>query len=237
MKNLARAGGIFLLICVCFVFWYAVAADYGDGVVSGTYHLSQDGETSTLVLKPDHSFKQELIRSGKTEHAEGNWRRVGESGISFSKEFIRVSGQELDPDGTAPGDIHKTLGFLVSLPLRQYHVLWYGRVGSSSGETVSGTYAGDEPGVPATLVLRPDHTFEQTVSHSGVVKHATGSWSFNQSGDIIFSKAFLKTSGESLRDDETASSVNTEGSNNLQIQIAVASKSGAPTFHKRQVPW
>lgn len=236
MKNLARAGGVFLLICLCFVFWYVVAVDYGDGVVSGTYHLSQNGETSTLVLKPDHSFKQELNHSGKAEHAEGNWHRSGEGGISFSKEFIRVSGQELDPDGTAFCDMHKTLGFLVSLSLRQYHVLWYGKVGSSSDKTVSGTYAGDEPGVPTTLVLKPDHTFEQTVSHSGIAKHATGSWSFSQNGDIIFSKTFLKTSEEALREDETASAWNPKGSN-LQIQIAVTSKSGAPTFHKRQVPW
>lgn len=236
MKKLARVGGAFLLICLCFVSWYWVASDYSDGVVSGTYHFSQNGETSTLVIKPDHSFKQVLNHSGKTEHAEGKWHRVGEGGISFSKEFLRVSGQELDSDGTAFSDVHKALGFWVSLPLRQYHVLWYGRVDSSSGEAVSGTYAGDEPGVPTTLVLKPDHTFEQTVSHFGVTKHATGSWSFSQNGDIIFSKAFLKTSGEALREDETASAWNPKGSN-LQIQITVNSKSGAPTFHKRQFPW
>lgn len=236
MKNLARVGGVFLLVFVCLVFWYVVASDYGDSVASGTYHLAQNGETSTLVLKPGHSFEQELSRSGRTEHAEGNWRRLGAGGISFSKEFLRISGQELDPDGTAFGDMHKRLGFLVSLSLRQHHVLWYSRVDSSSDKTVSGTYAGDEPGVPTTLVLEPDHTFEQTVSHFGVVKHAKGSWSFSQNGDIIFSKAFLKTSGESLREDETASAWNPKGSN-LQIEIAVTSKSGVPTFHKRQFSW
>jgi hypothetical protein len=236
MKNLARASGVLLLIYLCFLFWFMVASDYGDSVVSGTYHLSQNGETSTLVLRPDHSFEQELNRSGKTEHAEGHWRRLGEAGISFSKEFIRVSGQEMSPDGTAFGDLHKRLGLLISLALRQYHVLRYGRIDSSSDKTVSGTYVGDEPGVPTTLVLEPDHTFEQTVSHFGVVKHAKGSWGFSQNGDIIFSKAFLKTSGESLREDETASAWNPKGSN-LQIEIAVTSKSGVPTFHKRQFSW
>jgi hypothetical protein len=236
MKNLARVVGAFLLIFLCLVFWYTVASDYSDGVVSGTYRLTQNDETSTLVLKPDHSFQQELNHSGKTEHAEGNWHRVGQGGISFSKEFLRVSGQELGPDGTAFSDVHKTLGFLVSLSLRQYHVLWYGRVDPSSDNTLFGTYAGDEPGVPTTLVLKPDHTFEQTVSHFDLVKHAKGSWNFSQNGNIIFSNAFLKTSGEALQEDETASAWDPKGSN-LQIEIAVASTSGVPTFRKRQLPW
>ena len=56
-----------------------------------------------------------------------------------------------------------SFGFFVSLSLRQYYVQWYGRVDPSPFNTLSGTYAGDEPGVSATLILRPDHTFEQTI--------------------------------------------------------------------------
>jgi hypothetical protein len=221
------------LLVVCFVVWYSVASDYSDGVASGTYHLAENGETSTLVLKTDHSFQQELSERGEVKRASGTWNRVGEGGITFSKDFLPISGQELGPDGTAFADMHKNLGFLVFLTLRQYHVLWYGRVDPSSNNTVPGTYTGDENGVQATLILKPDGTFAQTVNHLGIAKQATGNWSFNQKGDVLFSKAFLKSSGDALRGDETASAWDPQGSN-LQIEIAATSTSGPPTYRKRQ---
>jgi hypothetical protein len=224
---------ILFLLVVCFVVWYSVASDYGDAVASGTYHLAENGETSTLVLKTDHSFQQELSEHGELKRAVGTWHRVGEGGITFSKDLLPVSGQELGPNGTAFADMHKNLGFLVFLTLRQYHVLWYGRLDPSTNNTVPGTYTGDENGVQATLILKPDGTFEQTVNHPGITKRATGSWSFNQKGDILFSKAFLKSSGEALRGDETASAWDPKGSN-LQIEIIATSTSGPPTYHKRQ---
>jgi len=224
---------IFSLLVVCFVLWYSVASDYGDGVASGTYHLAENGEISTLTLKTDHSFQQELSEHGEVKRASGTWHRVGEGGISFSKNFLPVSGQELGPDGTAYADMHKQFGFLVFLTLRQYHVLWYGRVDPSSNNTVPGTYSGDEDGVQATLILKPDGTFEQTVNHPGIAKQARGSWNFNRKGAVIFSKAFLKSSGDALKADETASAWAPKGSN-LQIEIAATSTSGPPTYHKRQ---
>jgi hypothetical protein len=232
MKIFVRTFGVFVLLVTGFVFWYVVASDYGDSVVSGTYYFSRGDEKSTLTLNPDHSFKQELNRQGKTEVSEGSWRRSGMGGIDFSKEFLRITGQELHPDGTSFGEIHKTLGFLVSINLRQYWVVWYGRVDPSNGDTVNGKYAGDEPGMPTTLVLKADHTFEQTITNHGVEKHAAGSWSLNQNGDIVFSEAFLKTSGESLREDETASAWNPKGSN---LQIQIESRYDAPIFRKKQL--
>jgi hypothetical protein len=237
MRKLAPIGGVFVLLLICYALWVTAALDYSDSVASGTYSLAQNDETSTLVLKPDHKFQQDLIHSGKAQHAEGTWRRFGEGGIEFSREFLVVSGQELSAHGIAYADMHKTLGLFVSLVLSDYHVVWYGRVDPSPDKTAPGTYAGDEEGVPATLVLKPDHTFEQTITHDGVAKHAKGTWSLSHSGDIVFSKEFLKTSGESLRDDETASAWDSQGSN-LQIQIAATSKSGAPpTYRKKQFAW
>ena len=236
MTKVARVAGVAVLLAVCFVVWYVIASDYSDGAVSGIYHLAQNGETSTLNLKSDHSFQQELTKQGRVERATGKWRRLGEGGVAFSKEFLVVSGQEPAADGTAYGDIEKRFGFLVSLTLRQYHVLWYGRVDPSANNSVPGTYAGDEEGVPATLVLNPNHTFEQSVTNLGVAKQAKGTWTLAESGDIVFSKDFLKTSGEALREDETASAWSPRGSN-LQIQIAATSKSGVPTFRKSQFLW
>jgi hypothetical protein len=232
MKNLIRVAGA---IALFFLVWNIVV-DYGDSVISGTYHLAQNSETSTLVLKPDHSFQQELTKLGKVERATGTWRHIGEGGVAISKEFLTVPGQEPGPDGTAYGELHKDFGLLISIRLRQYHVLWYGRIDPPSGDKVSGTYTGDEEGVPATLVLKPDHTFEQTVGPLGATKRAKGSWSLGQNGDIVFSKDFLKTSGEALGEFETASAQDPKGPN-LQIEIAMTSKSGAPTFRKRQIHW
>jgi hypothetical protein len=247
MRNFGRARGFFGLLSVlgvlivgwlCFGLWYSAASDYSDGVVSGTYHLAQNGETSILILKPDHSFQQVLNHSGKVQHAEGTWRHVSSfGGIAFSKEFLVVTGQELGANGLAYGNLNKLFGLVsTSITLSTYDIEWYGKVVSVAGETVSGTYAGDEEGVPATLTLKPDHTFDQTVTHGGIAKHAQGSWTLSQAGDIAFSKSFIKTTGELLREDEMANTVGGTGSN-LQIQIAVTPKLGVPTFRKRLFTW
>lgn len=236
MSTFAKATGAVVLPLALFVLWYTVAADYGDSVTSGTYHLSQNGETSTLVLKPDHTFRQELSRSGELRRAEGSWRRIGEGGVVFSKEFLAVSGQELDPDGTAIADLKKKFGFLVSLEMRQYYVWWYERVDPSPGSTAYGTYSSEQAGVQASLILKQDHMFEQTVSRVPGVKQANGTWTTTQNGDIVFSSGFLKTSGEPLNQNETASAMDPRGSV-LQIEIAATSKSGVPTFRKEQFTW
>jgi hypothetical protein len=233
-KNIVRIGTILLLPVLCF-FWLLEAMNYGDSVAAGTYHFARNGEASTLVLRPDHTFHQQLTRSEQTSHAEGTRRRVGESGVSFSKEFLVVSGDEPEPDGTTFSELRKTLGLFPSLALRQYHVLWYGKAASSENKSVYDTYTGDEPGIPATLTLKPNNTFEQDVTVLGITKHAKGTWS-SQNGTISFSKDFLKTSGEHLRENETASASDPPGSN-LQIEIAMTKDLDEPVFRKRLFPW
>ena len=197
LTGLLSVVGVVILGWLCFGLWYFVASDYSDGVVSGSYHLAQNGETSTLILKPDHSFQQVLNRSGNLQHAEGTWRHVSSfGGVAFSKEFMVVKGQELGANGLAYGDLHKLFGlFPDSITLSTYDIEWYGKAASAVGEAVAGTYNGDEEGVPATLTLKPEHVFEQTVTHGAIVKHASGSWALNEAGDIVFSKSFIKTTG------------------------------------------
>jgi hypothetical protein len=232
MKRLLILCGSLVVLAVGFALWYMIASDYGDGVASGTYHFAENGETSTLVLKPDHTFQQELSVRGESRSAIGTWRRNGQSGIAFSREILLVPGQEPGADGIAYAHIHKDFGFFVTLIPSQYHELWYGRVGPSPSNGVSGTYAGDEPGVSATLTLKQDRTFEQVIHTVSVTQQAKGSWSVGQNGDILFSKDFLKASGEALRSDETATAWEPRGSN-LQIQIAMTSRWGVPTFRKK----
>jgi hypothetical protein len=208
--------------------------NYGDSVAVGKYNYEESGESSTLVLNPDHTFRQTRRFGSDERHTEGVWRRPGEGGISFSKEFLVVAGDEPEPDGTTFGDIHKTLGLFVTIRLRQYHVLWYGK--NSAKESLAGTYTGDEPGVAATLVLNTDQSFTQKIVQQGISHHATGTWSQDPDGTVRFSRAFLKTSGKPLRDDETASSIDPRGSN-LQIEISLAEHVSQPVFHKRLTLW
>jgi hypothetical protein len=224
-------GGI-LISVVCLGIWGVAAMDYGDSVAAGTYAFGRNGESSTLVLNPDHTFRQTRRIGNNEQDSEGTWRHVGEGGVSFSKEFLVVSGDEPEPDGTTFGEIHKKLGLFTSLRLRQYHVLWYGK--TSSGDAVVGTYKGDEPGVIATLVLNADQSFTQTVTHGAAVNHANGTWNQDSDGTIRFSKQFLKASGEPLARDEIASSIDARGSN-LQIEISVSERVAEPVFYKRLV--
>jgi hypothetical protein len=206
--------------------------DYGDHVVIGTYTTTKNAQPCTLILRADHSFHQERTRNGKTETADGEWRRIGEGGLAFSKQFLVMSGQEAGADGTSYGEIRKALGLFPSIALARYHILWYGRTDPSTGREIAGSYAGDEPGVSATLILKADHTFEQSVSQGSFARQAQGTWETGQDGDIQFSRDFLKTSGEPLSAAETASAWDPKGSN-LQIEIAVKPSLAQPVLRKR----
>jgi hypothetical protein len=112
----ARTAGWTIILIAVFWVWYMVAADYGYSAVSGTYTLRREGESSTLVLRHDRSFQQELSRAGKRVRAQGTWRRSGEGGIAFSREFLKLSGQEIADDGEAYGHVEKSfLGLRLSI--------------------------------------------------------------------------------------------------------------------------
>lgn len=224
-----RAG--LLCLCVLAVEWLAIASDYKDSVFLGTYHLEQGAESATLIIRTDQTFQQSVTQSGITRSSHGKWRRTGEGVISFSKEFLPLTGQELAADGTPYGSLDKTFGLFPSIALAQSHTLWYRVTDALRDASITGTYAGDEGGSAATLVIRQDHTFEQTVTHAGWTRHAQGTWSLGANGDTLFSRDFLKTSGEPLTADETASAAGPKGSN-LQIEVGVNLSAAQPVFSK-----
>jgi hypothetical protein len=234
MKKWLTAISITVVVLSCLLAWAVVAMDYGDSVAIGVYRFSRDGESSTLTLRPDHTFHQVLRHGSDERQADGTWRKVGEGGFSFSKDFLVVAGDEPGPDGTTFSDMQKLLGLYPSLKLRQYHVLWYGK--TSVGQSPVGSYKGDEPNVVSTLTLNEDHSFFQMLTREGVTKQANGTWSQDSSGTVRFSNRFLKTSGEPLSDDETASSIDPQGSG-LQIEISVSEHLPEPVFHKRLLGW
>jgi len=116
MTVAAWIGLVFLLTALVGTFWYWEGENFSDGAVSGTYIHQLNGETSTLVLKPDRSFQQELDVAGTVRRAEGSWRVSGEGHIAFSGEFLKVSGEEMSPAGQAYGQIENWFG-VVSITL------------------------------------------------------------------------------------------------------------------------
>jgi hypothetical protein len=106
-------GWVFLAAAV-FSVWYWFAADYSYGAVSGAYVYRSDDVTSTLVLKADRSFLQEVRLQGKVQRTQGSWTRVGEGGIDFSHEFLAVGGIYPESDGFTHGEVQKS--FLDLIP-------------------------------------------------------------------------------------------------------------------------
>ena len=106
-----------LLLIALFVCWYEIAANYDYGALAGTYMLKRDAERCTLELQSDRTFTEELVRFGDVQKAQGTWHRYGESHVSFSKEFLTISGQEVNAEGEAHGEFSKTLGLLPRLTL------------------------------------------------------------------------------------------------------------------------
>jgi hypothetical protein len=124
VKLIIRASVAMLLLAGIYVCWFIVASDYSDAAASGTYQLTHKGVRSTLVLQADHSFTQEVSDSAGVRHAAGTWRRVGEGGVAFSRDFLTLPGQQRGEDGTAYADMQKQFGILIHLSLRTYQVVW-----------------------------------------------------------------------------------------------------------------
>jgi len=117
LTKIVRVTGAILALIVFLGFWYAVAANYDYGALAGNYVLNRDSERCILHLRSDRTFTEELVRSGSVQKAQGTWYRYGESHVSFSPEFLTISGQEVNADSEAHGEFGKTLGFLPYLTL------------------------------------------------------------------------------------------------------------------------
>ena len=106
----ARAALLFLGVIVIFWFGYIWVADYGDGVASGTYEARANGQKTTLLLRPDHTFHQTSVSSGVSVQADGTWRRIGEGGLVFSGPILVLPHQRLMQNGDAYATLYKTWG-------------------------------------------------------------------------------------------------------------------------------
>jgi hypothetical protein len=117
IKNFVLVGGAIVLPVVAFTVWYVIAADYDYSALSGTYVFREKGETCVLYLRLDQTFSQEINRSGQIQKSQGHWRRIGEGGVSFTNEFMRLPGEEFGESGEVYGEFDKTLGIFPKLAL------------------------------------------------------------------------------------------------------------------------
>lgn len=179
-----------------------------------------------------------MAHDGIEQRAQGAWRSDSSfGGVVFSREFLALEGEEPGGDSSTYADVRKVLGvYPVKLFLGTYDVEWYGRKDPASGDPIEGSYSGDEAGVQSSLVLLSDHTFKQTITRSGKSSYANGTWKLNEKGDIAFSKGFVKSTGATLSEGQTATAWNPKGSA-LQIEVNASSKLKDPVYWKWQMPW
>jgi hypothetical protein len=117
MKAFAKVGCGILFSLALLALWYSVAANYDYKALAGTYVFHANGESCTLYLRPDQTFVQELTNSGEMRRSQGRWNRYGQAHVSFSAEFLKISGEEPNAAGETHGQFDKVLGIFPKLVL------------------------------------------------------------------------------------------------------------------------
>lgn len=105
----------FLALLWC---WYMAAADYSYSWLAGTYEYRSATVASKVVLRQDGTFEQQRAIGAEVKSVSGRWRRVGEGGVVFSKEFLNIPYEESREDGQVDGTVTKRfLGFFPKIVL------------------------------------------------------------------------------------------------------------------------
>ena len=109
---------------------------------------------------------------------------------------------------------------------------WYMEAGNISDNSISGTYTITVDGNSSVLVLNPDRTFRQRLTHQGKTDNAEGSWRLFGEAGIAFFNGFMQLPGQTINHDGTAYGQikNTFGA----VSITLAPNPGGPTFHRRR---
>lgn len=128
-KPARKVAGVIAILLACLVWWW-MSWDFSDRFVAGRYIARSKGQRTILVLNADHSFNQEIRANTATVHANGSWRRIGEGGIVFSENFLRLSNAATG-DNEIYGNLDNTFGFwTLTLDSKyndqtKYHKIWF----------------------------------------------------------------------------------------------------------------
>jgi hypothetical protein len=117
VERVGRIGVFGLLLCWAFLVGCGFRA-LTEQDVAGTYEADAQWGKSTLVLHPDHSFDQAVVRNNHTQATiKGTWKldqfagKSASHGIIILKPFLAVAhDQEGEPAGGAVPSISR--GFL-----------------------------------------------------------------------------------------------------------------------------
>jgi hypothetical protein len=101
LKRAIRVLLLVLTIPILFCVWFNIASDYDPPRLAGTYTFRTANLSTVLKLNADETFTQTLTTNGQTKSGKGTWRRVGEGGVGFSGDFLRLPGQRSIAD--SPG--------------------------------------------------------------------------------------------------------------------------------------
>jgi hypothetical protein len=110
-------------------------------------------------------------------------------------------------------------------------LFWYSEGGNFSDHAVSGTYILQLNDEVSTLVLRPDHSFQQSLDRPGSTRRADGNWRISGEGHIAFSAEFIAVSGEEMS--ATGQAYGQVENWFGLMSIVLAPNPNGPRFHKR----
>ena len=86
------------------VLWYGRLDPQSGTSPDGIYSGDEEGVRAKLILHPDHSFEQEITRSGVLSTANGTWSTSANGAITFSRAFLKTSGMPLEEGESATAD-------------------------------------------------------------------------------------------------------------------------------------
>jgi hypothetical protein len=85
---------------------------------------------------------------------------------------------------------------IVVLMLLVFFCIWRVVASDFGVSALSGTYTSPDRAERLTLILKPDHTFHETLNRSGKLERADGGWYVLGESGIRLSRGFIKVSGQ-----------------------------------------
>lgn len=114
--------------------------------------------------------------------------------------------------------------------------VWYCWAADYGYTAVSGTYGFQGDGERSTLVLLQNRAFQQERSHAGNVDRAEGTWQRAGEGGVVFSKEFLKVTGQKVSLDGQARGEVKKTFGGMFLSIVLDGDKRPPVFHKKVFP-
>jgi|SRR5678816_378222 len=111
-------------------------------------------------------------------------------------------------------------------------LFWYWEAENFGDGAVCGTYTLRQNGEAVTLILTPDHQFQQELESAGTVRRAEGEWHVFGKGGIGFSEEFLRVIGQEMGPSGRPYGQIRNWFGIVSITLS-PNPDGGPRFHKR----